>query len=284
MNSKLDAFEKRHDFLICVDSDGCAIDNLTAKHQLCFGPCLIREWGLEKYQKEILALWERINLYGLTRGIHRFRALALALTEINERLTPIQGLSEYTAWIDSTEFFSSASLEEQIRKTPSAILEKALHWSKQVNQAVAALPWTKKQFFEGVDESLSAVADMADIAVVSSANQDAVTAEWQHGGLSRHADIFLCQEAGSKARCIAKLKEKGYHESRMLMVGDAPGDRASAEVNGIAFYPILAGREKESWQAFPKAVRQFCKGDYQPLERRLSEEFMMNLAGGKNND
>lgn len=284
MNSSLNAFEKRHDYLICVDSDGCAIDNLAAKHRLCFGPCLIREWGLEKYQEEILSLWERINLYGLTRGIHRFRALALALTEINERLTPIPGLSEYTAWVDSTEEFSSAFLEAQIRKTPSAILEKALRWSEQVNQAVANLPWTKKQFFEGVDECLSAITDMADIAVVSSANQNAVTAEWQHGGLSHHADIFLCQEAGSKARCIAQLKEKGYHESRMLMIGDAPGDRASAEVNGIAFYPILAGREKESWRALPKAAQLFFKGEYQPLERRLLKEFMINLAGGKKYD
>ena len=280
----MNAFKKRHDFLICVDSDGCAIDNLKAKHLLCFGPCLIRDWTLEKYREEILALWERINLYGLTRGIHRFRALALALEEINERLMPIPGLSEYTAWVERTEDFSTASLEEQIRRTPSAILKKALHWSEQVNRAVAGLPWTEKQFFEGVDESLSAIADTADIAVVSSVNQATVTAEWQHGGLSHHVDLFLCQEMGSKARCIARLKEKGYTESRILMVGDAPGDRASAEVNGVAFYPILAGREKESWKAFPGAIRQFCKGEYQPLERRLSEEFMMNLAGGKSDD
>ena len=41
-------FKKKKDFLVCVDSDGCAMDTMDVKHKECFGPCLVREWKLEK--------------------------------------------------------------------------------------------------------------------------------------------------------------------------------------------------------------------------------------------
>ena len=31
-------FTRKHDYLICVDSDGCAMDTMDSKHMLCFGP------------------------------------------------------------------------------------------------------------------------------------------------------------------------------------------------------------------------------------------------------
>ena len=42
-----DAFARQHDYLICVDSDGCAVDTMDIKHKRCFGPCMVAEWGLE---------------------------------------------------------------------------------------------------------------------------------------------------------------------------------------------------------------------------------------------
>ena len=34
----LDQYTKQKDFLICVDSDGCAMDTMDIKHFRCFGP------------------------------------------------------------------------------------------------------------------------------------------------------------------------------------------------------------------------------------------------------
>ena len=36
--SVFDFFEKKRDYLICVDSDGCAMDTMNCKHIHCFGP------------------------------------------------------------------------------------------------------------------------------------------------------------------------------------------------------------------------------------------------------
>ncbi len=36
MNSLTDNFKKKHDLLICVDSDGCAMNTMDIKHFTCF--------------------------------------------------------------------------------------------------------------------------------------------------------------------------------------------------------------------------------------------------------
>ena len=46
MSNKFGEYTKRSDFLVCVDSDGCAMDTMDIKHIRCFGPCMVAEWGL----------------------------------------------------------------------------------------------------------------------------------------------------------------------------------------------------------------------------------------------
>ena len=41
MVTGLDEFTKEHEYLICVDSDGCAMDTMNCKHLQCFGPCMV---------------------------------------------------------------------------------------------------------------------------------------------------------------------------------------------------------------------------------------------------
>ena len=82
--SVFDTFTKKHDYLVCVDSDGCAMDTMDCKHFHCFGPCMVAEWELEEWREPILFRWNEVNLYQMTRGINRFKALALCLKEISK--------------------------------------------------------------------------------------------------------------------------------------------------------------------------------------------------------
>ena len=50
-------FVKARDFLVCVDSDGCAMDTMDIKHERCFGPCMVEEWALQPWAGPILARW-----------------------------------------------------------------------------------------------------------------------------------------------------------------------------------------------------------------------------------
>lgn len=247
----LSEYKKRKNYLICVDSDGCAMDTMDVKHIECFGPCMVDEWNLHKFKIEILSRWNEINLYTMTRGINRFKGLAKALLEINEKYVKIEDVESIVNWVENAKELSNDALTIAIKNNPSSIgLKKALNWSIAVNKAITLLPNEKKVPFANVKEALEFAQDKVDIAIVSSANLEAVLEEWERHGLIDYVDIVLSQNVGSKAFCIAELVKKGYDVDKVLMCGDAPGDLDAAKKNGVFYYPIIVKREKESWQEF----------------------------------
>ena len=274
----LQAFAKQKDYLICVDSDGCAMDTMDIKHFRCFGPCMVEEWGLEEWAEPILNRWNTINLYSGTRGITRFKGLAMALTEIDKVYRPIEGVAELTAWAEHAPELSNQAIAEAAKTAKGPALAKALAWSKKVNAAIDALPESDKKPFPGVAEALAAAHKRADVAIVSSANREAVEEEWTRCGLLPSVDVLCCQDSGSKAACIAQLKAKGYNPAHILMVGDAPGDQAAAGKNGVLFYPILARHEADSWAEFTaKALPALLSGSYGPYGQEMAKRFEKNL-------
>ena len=284
MAFSLNDFKKKKEYLVCVDSDGCAMDTMDIKHIRCFGPCMVKEWGLEKWESEILFRWNEINLYTMTRGINRFKALALALCEINEKYTAIEDIEALKAWVKGSDELSNNSLLRAIEENPQHIsLKKALCWSRSVNDAINELSEEQKKPFELAKEALEFAHNKADIAIVSSANRDAVLKEWSKFNLIEHTDIVLAQDSGSKASCIGELIKKGYAPENVLMCGDAPGDMQAADKNGVLFYPILVHREKESWQefiseGFGRLISNSFKGEYQ---QKKKTEFSKNLGEDK---
>lgn len=277
----LTEFAKQKPYLVCVDSDGCAMDTMDIKHFRCFGPCMVDEWGLDAWRKDILDRWNEINLYTVTRGINRFKGLAQALGEIHTRYTPIDGIDDLADWAEQSPELSNAALSRMTLQFPDKpIFAKALAWSMAVNKAITVLPDSLKQPFPLVKEALAHAHTFADVAIVSSANLDAVLAEWQEHGLLDYVDVVCSQNDGSKAYCIQKLLEQGYDQACVLMCGDAPGDLAAAEKNGVHFYPILVKAERASWQEFIDVAAQHLQsgsysGDYADAKRR---SFYQNLG------
>ena len=280
MSNILDNFNKQKDFLICIDSDGCAIDTMDIKHIKCFGPCMVTEWNLEEWKEPILERWNEVNLYTLTRGINRFKGLAVALIEINEKYLTIEGLDEFVRWTEETKELSNESLEVEIEKTNNICLKKALEWSKSVNKSIDLLSDDEKCPFEGVKEAIILAKKVADIAIVSSANEKAVLDEWNKHGLLENVDIVLTQNIGSKSYCINKLIAKGYSRNNVLMVGDALGDLKAAEENEALYYPIMVRKEKESWIRFSKeALERFTSNSYYgEYQEKVIAEFKENLS------
>ena len=262
-------FEKRKNYLVCVDSDGCAMDTMDIKHFRCFGPCMVVEWSLEEWQDEILARWNEINLYTITRGINRFKGLAMALSEINDKYRAIDGVNALVEWADNAPELSGGALERLIAERPSEIIfQKALAWSKAVNEEINNLPNDAKLPFSMVKEALIEAHKYADVAIVSSANLDAVLEEWDMHGLLDSVDVVMSQNDGSKVYCIGELIKLGYNNINVVMCGDAPGDLKAAEKNCVHFFPILVGKERESWEEFihtalPKLLDGSLGGEYQ---------------------
>ena len=81
----LDRFERQHDFLIGIDSDGCAFDTMEIKHKECFIPQIINHYGLQGVSKYAREAAEFVNLYSKSRGINRFPALVQTLEWLQKR-------------------------------------------------------------------------------------------------------------------------------------------------------------------------------------------------------
>ena len=282
--SIFDTFERKHDYLVCVDSDGCVMDTMNCKHFHCFGPCMVTEWGLEEWKEEILDRWNVINLFSMTRGINRFKGLAMALGEINEKYKPITGIAALQHWADTAPALSNDGVAKAAAEASDAdaklVFEKALSWSKAVNAAIVDLDESLKVPYNGAKEGLAAAHTFADVAMVSSANRDAVEEEWGKFGLLEHTDIVLAQDVGSKAACIKEMLKFGYDVDKVVMVGDAPGDCDAAEKNGVHYYPILVNHEKESWdEAIAVGFGKLREGCYAEYGAEKKKEFLHNLCG-----
>ncbi|HKM36004.1 MAG TPA: HAD hydrolase-like protein [Lachnospiraceae bacterium] len=254
-------FRKDKEYLICIDSDGCAMDTMDVKHTRCFGPEWIKTFELKKYETEALEYWNKLNLYSGTRGINRFKGLALCLQEMERRGEAIDGLEGFVRWTEETKELSNPALLTECQKVRNHCMELALLWSIHVNLSITELPKVDKPF-PNVKVAMEEMVKCADLAVVSSANGQAVREEWSKHDLKRYTKILLSQEAGSKTFCISELLNKGYAPDKVCMVGDAPGDRDAALANHVWFYPIVVRKEAESWQ-------------------KLKEEACVRLVSGK---
>lgn len=244
------------------------MDTMDVKHQKAFCPQMIEVLHLQKWEQVITPYWMQINLYTSTRGINRFVGLQNVLLmlekEYGVELPFTQALCD---WIRTTKSLSGQALREYIQQRKDTVLQPVLDWSDAVNSAIRALPHTDRPF-EGAAQTLAYAHTKTDTAVVSSANTAAVETEWSRHGILDSMDVVMGQEAGSKANCISSLLQKGYRPEHVLMVGDALGDLQAAQQNGVLFYPILVGKEAESWrelqeQALPRLLSGNFDKDYQ---------------------
>lgn len=255
--------------LVCVDSDGCVINGMTAKHVKCFGPGIVEIFSLEEHKEEILSYWNKINLYSRTRGINRFLGLVMALEYAVEKGYLKMDISGLVQWTATTKELSNGSLEAWIEKTREdgqavpPCLTLAREWSLGVNRHVAELSSGDKQAFAGAKQGIREASQAANVVVVSSANRKAVEEEWKENRLLEDVDLLMTQEHGSKVNCLKQLKALGYGEDCVLMVGDSLGDMQAAKDTGVLFYPILPGQEEESWKSFTEeALPDFLAGQY----------------------
>lgn len=269
-------FKKEKDYLICIDSDGSAIDTMTEKHQKAFGPEAVKVWGLQEIEADFLKKWDKVNLYSHSRGINRFQGLIKTFNNLKAEGYQLPEINELEKWTQKSSELSNPALKKEIAsKENNPNLKMALRWSQQVNKKISKLEKDASKLFEGVKKSLAEISKKADLAVVSSANQEALLDEWTTYNLKKYVKIILGQEAGSKAENIKDLKAKGYEANKILMIGDAPGDLKAARENDVLFYPIMACEENESWQQFANlAAEKFFNGNYQgEYEDQLIKKF-----------
>src|SRR5438477_3491633 len=132
-------FTRKHEFLVGIDSDGCAFDTMELKHKECFIPQIINHYGLQGVSKYAREAAEFVNLYSKSRGINRFPALIEQLdwlrrrAEVRVRGSRVPKPKGLIDWVARETKLGNPTLEKAVAETGDADLKQALAWSVAVN-------------------------------------------------------------------------------------------------------------------------------------------------------
>ncbi|MCA9186313.1 MAG: HAD hydrolase-like protein [Pirellulaceae bacterium] len=273
---------KQREFLVGIDSDGCAFDTMELKHKECFIPNIVNYYELQGVSKYAREAAEFVNLYSKSRGINRFPALIEALEwlqrrpEVRARGYKISIPQSLRDWISGESKLGNPALAKKVADSGDTELKRALEWSEAVNLAVKNMVRGVPPF-PFVRESLQRLESEADILVVSATPNEALTAEWNEHDIARYARAICGQESGSKKETLCNAAK--YPADHTLMIGDAPGDYKAAVANNCLFFPINPGNEEKSWERFyNEAIDKFLggtfAGEYQEALLREFDEYL----------
>ena len=274
--------KRQHDFLVGIDSDGCAFDTMELKHKECFIPHFIRAYNLQGVSKYAREASEFVNLYSKSRGCNRFLALVEQLEwlgrrpEVQARGVDPRVPEGVRKWIERETKLGNPALEAAVATTGDADLKQALCWSKQVNETIAEMVHGVPPL-PLVRESLEKLAGKADMLVVSATPNEALQREWEEHGIDVFVAAICGQETGSKKETLSASRQ--YEAGHTLMIGDAPGDYQAAVANNTLFFPINPGGEEASWQQFlAEGADRFLAGTFAgEYQQTLLDEFEKRL-------
>ena len=272
-------FKPSKEFFIGIDSDGCVFDSMEIKHKECFAPMFIKHFGLQAVSKYAREVWEFVNLYSKTRGANRFPALSRSLgllgarPQVIARKVEVPDSKAVDEWIARETKLGNATLAAEV-KNGNKGLEQVKRWSDAVNAAVEDIVHGVPPF-PLVCESLEKMNNKADAMVISQTPADALKREWAEHGIEKDVRIIAGQEMGTKTEHIKFAAVGKYPLTKILMIGDAPGDFKAAKSNGALFFPINPGAEEASWERFFKeGLNRFFAGTYAgDYEAALVKEF-----------
>ena len=279
-HQRLENLKPEREFFIGIDSDGCVFDTMEIKQKVCFFPNTVKFWSLEAISDYVLETIEFVSLYSTSRGLNRFPALVKEMDLLRERPEVIDAggkipdMSPLVIWMEQENRLGNPALQKYTDEVNDPIIATSLNWSLAVNADIekrvhGITPYPL------VRESLMRMQERADAIVVSQTPLEALEREWRENNIEHCVRLLAGQEYGTKFEHLKFAAKGKYPDRKILMLGDAPGDRDAAKQNGVSFYPINPGHEETSWQRFyHEALDKFFEGTYAgKYEDELIEEF-----------
>lgn len=268
-----------------IDSDGCVFDTMEIKQKDFFHPAIIRNWKLEAIEPQVRAAAEFTFLYSTYRGLNRFLGLCKTFELLHDwpeahNNATLPDPEDLRTYCDSGLPLSNATIQAEAERTGSTILAEAHRWSIALNTDIDQnMP--EPPVFEGAEEALKLISANSDAIVISQTQAVALLKDWYRDDLAKYVAVIAGPELGSKIDDFNMAAVDRYPKHAILMIGDAPGDLATAEAIGCNFFPINPGQEVASWKRFlDEAYSKFLDGGFSTeYQQQLNHEFKALLPG-----
>lgn len=287
---QLRAWKPEKEYLVCIDTDGHCLDNMSAKQMLVFHPFYMDMNGLRGIEVFFRVHCEHHNLWSTTRGCDRYLAVQATLGSLLDDpqgkdmidADLIRGLKQsidgYIDWINATEgvSFGIPTLTQYHQDHGLDYnITRLLSWSEAVDRSFA-FTTLKMKAFPGVRETVECLSERADILVVSGTPYNDLAEWWGSQDLLKYIKAIASKEVGKKNVHIGMAKEAGgYTDDNVIMGGDGGGDLKAAQENNALFFPTPAGKEVEAWADARGVFDAFFDGKYRgsDLEKQKLDEF-----------
>lgn len=272
------------EFFIGIDSDGCVFDTMEVKQKEFFIPNALKYFDLFAISKILRETWEFVNLYSVYRGGNRFTSIIKVFELLSERKEVLDSgcvLPDITSlkhWVNSETKLGNQTLRKYFELNNDPNLGKIVQWTEAVNEDISR--WLRNiPPFPHARKTIENISSQADLIVVSQTPLEALDREWREHDLKKYIKTIAGQEHGTKTEHIALAAIGKYSGNKILMIGDAKGDMVAAKNNNILFFPIVPGKEDESWkrfmmEGFDRFVKNNFAGSY---EDSLLKEFEKSL-------
>ena len=279
---QLNNWNRKHDNIVFIDTDGCVLDNMWAKQVGVFHPLFIEMFGLKDIESFFRLHAEFHNLWGKTRGIDRFLAVqetldsllrdkeAKKVLHVDHIMRIKKSVDAYIKWIDDNEEqkLGGPSLTTFHRQNGTDyIITILLAWSEAVNRSFE-FTTLKMPPFKYVKETIMEISNYADILVISATPYDDLRMWWENTGLKQYLTSIGSKEIGTKAEMIRMvMKNGGYDPEHSIMIGDGGKDKTSAYDNNILFLGTVPGKEEQIWkESVDNVFKSLFTGTYKDCE------------------
>ena len=272
------------EFLIGIDSDGCVFDSMEVKQKEFFIPNALKYFDLFEISKILQETWEFVNLYSIYRGGNRFTSIIKVFEllyerkEIRDKGFKLADLSSLKEWVRTETKLSNANLRKYFESNYDPDLERVVNWTEAVNMDISETLRNIPPFPHAI-QAIKKMSVFADLIIVSQTPLEALEREWEEHDMKKYVKVIAGQEHGTKTEHLALAGKGKYPDNKIIMIGDAKGDLDAARKNGILFYPIIPGKEDESWERFiNEGLGKFSRGEYEGnYENKLLMEFQKFL-------
>jgi phosphoglycolate phosphatase-like HAD superfamily hydrolase len=255
------------EFFIGIDSDGCVFDSMEIKQKECFAPMFIKHFGLQAVSKYARETWEFVNLYSKTRGSNRYKAIVRTFNlladrkEVQARNVTVPAAEPVEEWMSRETKLGNPALDAEVARGNDK-LKQVQAWSNAVNEQITDIVHGVPPF-PLVRDCLEKMQELSDPMVISQTPVDALEREWKEHKIGGYLKQIAGAEMGTKTEHLAFAAKGKYADDKILMIGDAPGDRQAAKDNGALFFPINPGDEEASWQRLhDEGLEKFFSGSY----------------------
>lgn len=277
-------FIPSHSYFIGIDSDGCVFDSMEVKQKQFFIPNALKHFDLYSIEIPLSETWEFVNLYSINRGGNRFISIIKVFELLKENPSvkksgcQLPDMTSLKKWIKTETRLGNSTLRKYFESNHEPDLEKIVNWTEAVNEDIT-LNLKNIPPFPNAVEAIKKASSRADLGVVSQTPLEALEREWEENKLRKYVSIVAAQEHGTKSEHLSLTAKGKYPDNRILMIGDAKGDLESAKNNGVLFFPIIPGRENDSWGKFNnEGFDRFINSTYTiEYEEDLIKEFIRFL-------